>query len=100
MSVAMALAECTHHSAPRGQKTARAGGGARDELHGYAPVVAPPQGPVVQEQVVVQAILRVDGSLPPCEVSAAPVFDRVHQEPRAAGEITENIVEFLLFRNR
>ena len=44
MSVAMALAESTHHSAPRGQKMARAGGGARDELHGYAPEDAPPQG--------------------------------------------------------
>ena len=44
MSVAMALAESTHHSAPRGQKMARAGGRARDELHGYAPEDAPPQG--------------------------------------------------------
>ena len=44
MSVAMALAVSTHHSAPRGQKMARAVGGARDELHGYAPEDAPPQG--------------------------------------------------------
>ena len=41
MSVAMALAESTHHSAPRGQKMARAGEGARDELHGYALEDAP-----------------------------------------------------------
>ena len=39
MSVAMALAESTHH-----QKMARAGRRARDELHGYAPEDAPPQG--------------------------------------------------------
>ena len=42
MAVAMALAESTHHSAPRGQKTARAGGGARVELHGQVPEYAPP----------------------------------------------------------
>ena len=51
MSVAMALAECTHHSAPRGQKMARAGGGARDELHGRAPEDAPPQGRVLRHFV-------------------------------------------------
>ena len=51
MSVAMALAECTHHSAPRGQKMARAGGGARDELHGHAPEDAPPQGRVLRHVV-------------------------------------------------
>ena len=52
------------------------------------------ESPVVQEQVIVQAIPRVVGSLPPCEVFAAPVFDQVHQEQLAADEITENIVEF------
>ena len=51
MSVAMALAECTHHSAPRGQKMARAGGGARDELHGHAPDDAPPQGRILRHVV-------------------------------------------------
>ena len=35
----------------------------------------------------------VVGSLPPCEVFAAPVFDQVHQEQLAAGEITENIAK-------
>ena len=42
LSVAMALAECQHHSAPRGQKKARAGGGAREDVHGEAPDEAPP----------------------------------------------------------
>ena len=51
MSVAMALAESTHHSAPRGQKMARAGGGARDELHGRVPEDAPPQGRVLRHVV-------------------------------------------------
>ena len=36
MTVAMALAESTHHSS-RGQRTARAGCGARVELHGHDP---------------------------------------------------------------
>ena len=46
MTDAMALAESTHHSAPRGQKTARTGGegGAREELHGRAPGEALPPG--------------------------------------------------------
>ena len=42
LSVAMALAEFSHHSAPRGQKKARAGGGAREDVHGEAPDEAPP----------------------------------------------------------
>ena len=33
MSVAMALAEATHHTAPRGQRTARSGKGPRYVLH-------------------------------------------------------------------
>ena len=51
LSVAMVLAECTHHSAPRGQKMARAGGRARDELHGHAPDDAPPQGRILRHVV-------------------------------------------------
>ena len=51
MSVAMALAESTHHSAPRGQKTARAGGEARDALHGHVPEAPLPQGRIVRHVV-------------------------------------------------
>ena len=36
---------------------------------------------------------QVVGPLPPCEVFAAPVFDQVHQEQLAGGEIPENLVE-------
>ena len=43
MSVAMALAESTHHSAQR-QKTARAGGEARVVLRGHVPEARLPQG--------------------------------------------------------
>ena len=48
----------------------------------------------MQEQGVVQAIPRVFGSLPPCEVFAAPVFDQVLQVQFAADETTENIANF------
>ena len=41
--MAAVLATFQHHSAPRGPRTARTGGGARDELHGHAPEDAPPQ---------------------------------------------------------
>ena len=37
MSVAMALAESTHHTAPRGQRMARAGWWVRDAPHGDVP---------------------------------------------------------------
>ena len=42
MSVAMALAEATHHTAPWGQKTARARGEERDELHDSKGLMTPP----------------------------------------------------------
>ena len=69
MSVAMALAESTHHSAPRGQKMARAGGGARDELHGYAPEDAPSQG---------RSLRHVVGHLPAPSLDV-PVLQMVDQ---------------------
>ena len=43
LSVAMAFAENSHHAAPRGQTKARAGGGARDVLHGGVSEDALPQ---------------------------------------------------------
>ena len=43
-TVAAVLATYQHHSAPRGPRSARTGEGARDELHGYAPEDASPQG--------------------------------------------------------
>ena len=44
-TVAAVLATYQHHSAPRGPRTARTRGGARDELHGYAPEDASPRVP-------------------------------------------------------
>ena len=49
--------------------------------------------PVVQEQVIVQDIPCVGGSLPPVEEFTWPGFNQVHQEQFAAGEMTENLVE-------
>ena len=51
MSVAMALAESSHHSAPRGQKTARAGREARVALHGHVPEAPLPQGRILRHVV-------------------------------------------------
>ena len=42
MSVAMALAEATRHTAPRGQKTARARGEEIDELYDAKGLMTPP----------------------------------------------------------
>ena len=42
MSVAMALAEATHHTAPRSQKTARARGKERDEMNFAVGLTTPP----------------------------------------------------------
>ena len=45
MTVAMALAEASHHTAPRGQRTARAREWVRDEVHGHVPEAPTPSEP-------------------------------------------------------
>ena len=45
MTVAMALAEASHHTAPRGQGTARARGWVRGEVHGHVPEAPTPSEP-------------------------------------------------------
>ena len=47
LSVAMALAESQHHTS-RGQKTARAGRGVRDAVHGEVPEALLPHEPGTQ----------------------------------------------------
>ena len=44
MTVAMALAEASHHTAPRGQRTARARGWVLEEVHGRVPEEPTPPG--------------------------------------------------------
>ena len=70
MAVAMALAESTHHSAQR-QKTARAGGEARDALHGHVP-----EAPLFQGRV----LWHVVGHLPVPSLDV-PVPQMVDQLP-------------------
>ena len=45
MTVAMALAEASHHTAPRGQRTARAREWVRGEVHGHVPEAPTPSEP-------------------------------------------------------
>ena len=68
LSVAMALAESQHHTS-RGQKTARAGGDARDAQHGQVPEAPLPQGgrPAVLSEVAgwqSRVLRHVVGHLP------------------------------------
>ena len=49
--------------------------------------------PLFPGTAVESSASQVVGSLPPCEVFAAPVFDQVHQEHLAGGEIPQNLVE-------
>ena len=77
LSVAMALAETNHHAAPRGQTKARAGGEARDVLHGHVPEAPLPQGRVLR---------HVLGHLPVPALDV-PVPQMVDQLP--------NVVQFL-----
>ena len=49
--------------------------------------------PVVQEQVIGQAIPVVVGSLPPSEEFTEPVYNQIYQEHFSAGETTENIAD-------
>ena len=63
MAVAMALAEPTHHSAQR-QKTARAGGEARDALHGHVPEAPLPQGRVLRHVVGHLSVPALDVPVP------------------------------------
>ena len=49
--------------------------------------------PQFSNPAVVPSAPCVVGSLPPVEEFSAPVYDHVHQEQFAAGDITENLVE-------
>ena len=51
LSVAMALSEKKHHSAPRGQRKDRAGGEARVALHGHVPEAPLPQARILRHVV-------------------------------------------------
>ena len=91
-SIAAALATFAHHSAPRGQKTARAGGGPRVEVHGGVPGDAPPQaaGAVYYEMDTGED----DGSAPAAE-RPAPLLEVLPQAGlrRHTGEAFELVLD-------
>ena len=93
-SIAATVATMLHHSA--GRKPLPPLVDAATQVQSAAGVMTENMVdiPVVHEQVILQAIPRVVGSLPPVEGFAAPVFDQVHHELFAAGEMPENTVEF------
>ena len=95
MAVRLALAAAAHHSSLRVSSASTQ----TEYVAGPAPVteyVAP--APAVFDAAPApvtyhEAFPRVVGSPPPGEVFVAPVFNQVHQEPLAAGEIPENIAK-------
>ena len=98
----MALATAAHHSSLRVSSASTQ----TEYVAGPAPVteyVAP--APAVFDAAPApvtyhEAFPRVVGSLPPGEVFAAPVFNQVHQEQLAAGEIPENMVVIPVVREQ
>ena len=64
LSVAMAFAENNHHTAPRRQTTARAGGEARVALHGQVPGAPLPQGRVLRHVVGHLPVTALDVPVP------------------------------------
>ena len=80
MAVAMALAESTHHSAQR-QKTARAGGEARDALRGQVPEAPLPQGWVLRHVVGHLSVPALD-VLVPQMVDQLPDIEQVVEVPK------------------
>ena len=87
MSVAMALAESTHHSA-QSQKTARAGGEARVVLHGRVPdaplpqgsrppCLGEPRGPLYQDQL--RTMEQAAAYAPMVQILDSPVPQKLEQ---------------------
>ena len=102
MSVAMALAESTHHSAQR-QKTARAGEEARDALHGHVPEAPLPRGgrPAPLSEVAgwqSRVLLHVVGhlSVPALDVPVPQMVDQlpdIEQFFRVLSPDLEQVIE-------
>ena len=85
LSVAMALAESTHHAAPRGQRMASPGGWVRGALHGEVPEAPTPQEPCTQHFFLDDdSVPELGGSWP----------DRLH-EVRPQEQVLRHTVEQL-----
>ena len=83
----MALAEFTHHAAPRGQSMARAGWWVRDEVHGRVPGEPTPQEPGTQH------FFLDDDSVPELGGSRPDRLVDVRPQERVARRIVEQIVD-------
>ena len=86
MSVAMALAESQHHSAQR-QRTARAGGWVREEVHGEVP-----EAPTSQEPGTRYFNLDDNDSVPELGGSRPDRLAGVRPQERVPRHIVEQIV--------
>ena len=96
----MALAEVTHHSAPRGQKTARARGEERDELYDAMGLMTPPPSwptPLVevrpQGRVLRHAVEGLGEFAPMVQILDAPVPQMVDYVAEALRLLDRPIAE-------
>ena len=115
MTVAMALAEASHHTAPREQRTARARGWVRDEVHGRVPEAPTPSKPGTRYFSLDDndSVPELGGSRPdrlsgvrPQErvprriveqiVDSAPVLPLLH-DPDPVPQMVDSVVEALRF---
>ena len=87
-TVAEVLATFQHHSAPRGPKTARTGGGARDEPHGHAPEDAPSQAAGAQHFAMDAG--EDDGEAPAAG-RPAPLLEVLPQERVQRRTVEQNV---------
>ena len=95
MSVALAVAEATHHTAPRGQRTARAGGGPRDVLHGRVPEHVPPPPPQAASARYFAMDAGEDVGEAPAAGRPAPLLEVLPQE-QVQRRTVEQIVDLVL----
>ena len=106
----MALAEASHHTAPRGQRTARARGWVRDEVHGRVPEAPTPSEPSTRYFSLDDndSVPELGGSRPdrlsgvrpqervPQIVDSAPVLPLLH-DPDPVPQMVDSVVEVLRF---
>ena len=88
MTVAMALAEASHHTAPRRQRTARARGWVRDEVHGHVP-----EAPTSSEPGTRYFSLDDNDSVPELGGSRPDRLSGVRPQERVPRRIVEQIVD-------
>ena len=88
MTVAMALAEASHNTAPRGQKTARARGWVRDEVHGHVLEAPTPSEPGTR-----YFSLDDNDSVPELGGSRPDRLSGVRPQERVPRRIVEQIVD-------